>query len=133
MVTLWVRRIGWRRGNSDEFHGGGVVPCCCRRRETEGESERTRRGSKRRKPARLLHVQNVQQGQLTPVKGLHVLRRLWHERHVVNVGLLEHANPAETLPFLGLYLSMHTSIAQGPLLNVVELREISNKALRSKS
>jgi hypothetical protein len=68
----------------------------------------------------------------TPVKGLHASRRLWRERHVVNTGLPEHANPTETLPFLGLYLSMHTSIAQGPLLNVVELREISNKALRSK-
>jgi hypothetical protein len=64
----------------------------------------------------------------TLVKGLHASRRLWRGRHVVNVGLLEHANPTKTLPFLGLYLLIQTSLTNSSLLNVVELRESYNIA-----
>jgi hypothetical protein len=36
--------------------------------------------------------------------------------------------PTKTLPFLDIYLSIQTSLAQSPLPKVVELHEISNFA-----
>jgi hypothetical protein len=50
----------------------------------------------------------------------------WTPRPELNVSRMRELT--ETLTFPGLYFSMHTSIAQSPLLNIVELHESYNIA-----